>query len=80
MSHFNALGSRLFLFPRDAGQRSHLGPRLGLSQLAATALICGVRIPFTIGLPDAEDIARVAMKMKCEHRVVFSRACEIAGG
>ncbi len=44
------------------------------------ALVCVVCIPFTIGLPDATDIARVTITMKCEHRVVFSRACEIAGG
>ncbi len=33
-----------------------------------------------MGLPDAADIARVTITMKCEHRVVSSRACEIAGG
>ncbi len=62
------------------GMRGKALLRLGLSQLAAIALICGVRIPFTIGLPDAADIAHVAITMKCEHRVVFSRVCEIAGG
>ncbi len=51
-------------------------PRLGFSPLAAIALICGVRIPATIGLPDAADIARVAIMMTCEHRVVFSSRVE----
>ncbi len=60
----------------------HLGPLpwLGLSQLAEIALICSVHIPFTIGLPDAAYIARITITMKCEHRVVFSRAFQIAGG
>ncbi len=82
MSHFNALGSRLFLFPRDAGQS------VRISAVAAAQFISAcddcydlrVRIPFTIGLHDAADIARVAMTMKCEHRFVFSRAYKIAGG
>ncbi len=39
--------------------------------ISAIAFICGVRILFTIGLPDATDIARVAITMKCEHRVLF---------
>ncbi len=82
-SHFNTLGSQFGPIPEGCGaKRSHLRPlpRLGLSQLAAFALICGVRIPFITGLPDtAADIARVAITVKCEHRVVFSGAFEIAG-
>ncbi len=44
-----------------------------LSQLVVIALNCGVRIPFTIGLPDAADIACIYSYYS--YQIIFILLC-----